>query len=274
ALRALKQKCPKIIFDYHGVTPPEQIVSPGKRLIAEKTIAVTKEGADCADLCLVRSHFMEHELRDYSKPRKIIFNPLPFLPIKSEILPLREKYHLENKKILLYVGRISEHKNLAVVIGALQKIEKKDVCFVVVGNDKHLSLAAEKERLIDLSRKLKVQDQIIFTGEVSEAELFSWYKSCGLFIMPSLHEGFCWPLVDAMAYGAPILATREGAIPETVGNAALFFDAKNPSDLSAKLIQILDNQELRGQLARLGKEKAKEYSWERYKNVLLNAVQD
>ncbi|PIU01745.1 hypothetical protein COT68_01555 [bacterium (Candidatus Torokbacteria) CG09_land_8_20_14_0_10_42_11] len=272
--RALKQKCPKIIFDYHGVTPPDQIMSRGKRLIAEKTIAVTQEGANCADLCLVRSHFMERELRNYGKPRKIIFNPLPFLPIKSEILPLREKYHLENKKILLYVGRISEHKNLAVVIGALQKIEKKDVCFAVVGNDRHLSLAAEKERLIDLSRKLKVQDQMIFTGEVSEAELFSWYKICNLFVMPSLHEGFCWPLVDAMAYGAPILATREGAIPETVGNAALFFDAKNPSDLSAKLIQILDNQELRGQLARLGKEKAKEYSWEKYKNILLNAVEE
>lgn len=271
ALSGLRSR-PRLVFDYHGVTPPEQIVSPGKRLIAEKTIAATREGAHCADVCLVRSHFMETELRGYAHPRQVLANPLPFLPICACILPLCQRYHLENKKIILYVGRISEHKNLGIVIKALSKLGRKDIYFVVVGNDKHRSLAAEKKRLGALSRKLAVQKQLIFTGEVNEAELFSWYRLCDFFVMPSLHEGFCWPLVDAMAYSKPVIASRFGAIPETLGQAGLYFDAKDPADLAAKINQILSDQMLQNKLVQLGKEKVKGYSWEKYKQDLMTVV--
>jgi len=280
ALLAIRKKNnatrPKIIFDYHGITPPEQIVSRGKKLIAEKTIAVTHEGTDCADLCLVRSHFMAQELLRYGKPKKIIYNPLPFLSqnLSTCVQDLRAEHQLAKAKILLYVGRISEHKNLSLVLNALAKLARQDLFFVVVGNDQHRSLAEEKIRLLNLARKLRIPHRIIFTGAVSEDELVCWYKAADAFVMPSLHEGFCWPLVDAMSYGVPILATREGAIPETVGEAALFFDAKDSDDLAAKLTQILDNQELRSQLARQGKEKVKEYSWEKYRETLVEAVQE
>lgn len=268
-------KRPKLIFDYHGITPPKYILSRGKKLIAEKTIAVTREGAENADVCLVRSHFMEKELKTYSYPQKIVLNPLPLIPLSLPAnyrLGLRKKYQLENKKIILYVGRISSHKNLEIVIQALKLLTRQDVIFVVVGNYRHRSLAQEKERLVRLVRDLRLPHRVIFTGELPDEELFSWYKTCDLFIIPSFHEGFCWPLLDAMASDVPILASRFGAIPETVGEAALFFDAQNPEDLKEKINQLLEDEGLRSNLIQAGLDKAKEYSFERYRRELQQVI--
>lgn len=263
-------KGPKLIFDYHGVTPPKYILSRGKRLIAEKTIKTVLKGADHADFCLVRSHFMARELKKIARPKKIIFNPLPFIgtPLSSCLEDLRKKYRLEDKKIILYVGRISAHKNLRVVIRALKLLAREDVVFVVVGNYRHRSLAREKDRLVALARVSRIPHRVIFTGELSEERLLCWYQTADFFVIPSLHEGFCWPLVDAMTYRKPILASRFGAIPETVGEAALFFDARDPRDLKAKIQKLLGDQGLRDELVRRGQEKVKEYSWERYKKDL------
>jgi len=263
-------KRPKVIFDYHGVTPPKYILSRGKRLIAEKTIKVASEGADHADFCLVRSRFMARELKKIARPKKIVSNPLPFIgnPLSSCLEDLRKKYKLEGKKIILYVGRISAHKNLRVVIRALKLLPREDVVFVVVGNYRHRSLAREKDRLVALARVSRIPHRVIFTGELSEERLLCWYQTADFFVIPSLHEGFCWPLVDAMIYGKPIVASRFGAIPETVGEAALFFDARDPNDLKAKIQKLLSDQALRDQLVRQGQGKAKEYSWERYRRTL------
>ncbi|MFA4880039.1 MAG: glycosyltransferase family 1 protein [Candidatus Doudnabacteria bacterium] len=271
------EKRPRLIFDYHGVTPPEQILSRGKRLIAQKTIEVAREGADYADICLVRSQFMAEELKGFGHPQKIVLNPLPFLGAEcSDAHPaqLRRKYGLEKKKILLYIGRISTHKNLEVVVRSLGSLSRDDVYFIVVGNNRHRSLAAEKERLFALARDLGIPHRIIFTGEVSQEELVSWYRACDVFVMPSFHEGFCWPLVDAMAYGKPVLASHYGAIPETLGEAGLYFDAKNPKDLAEKINQILEDQDLQNRLAQMGREKVKEYSFRRYQRELKQAVAD
>ncbi len=266
---------PRLIFDYHGVTPPEHILSPGKKLIAEKTIEVTREGAEAADVCLVRSGFMAQELKNFSHPKKIVFNPLPFLGAKYSAdisVQLRHKYGLKNKKVLLYVGRISTHKNLEIVIRSLGDCKWDDIYFVVVGNDYHRSLAAEKGRLLSLACNLKIERQIIFTGEVSQEELVAWYHICDVFVMPSLHEGFCWPLVDAMAYGKPVLASRFGAIPETLGQAGLYFDARDFRDLTLKIRQVFSDPALQARLVQLGQEKVREYSWEQYKDVLEQLV--
>lgn len=273
ALASLPRR-PKLIFDYHGVTPPELIKSSGKRLIAQRTIRDLPQGANHADLCLVRSRFMADELRRYAKPKKIVYNPLPFMgaALSTCQQDLRTKYQLTKAKILLYVGRISEHKNLSLVVEAQAKLARQDVYFVVVGNDQHRSLAQEKERLLVLARGLRIPHRIIFTGEIPDAELVCWYRTADVFVMPSRHEGFCWPLVDAMSYGLPILTTREGAIPETVGQAALFFGAQSPAELRDQINVILSDEPKRLELIAQGREKAKEYTWERYQENLRQAI--
>src|SRR5262249_31217967 len=69
------------------------------------------------------------------------------------------------------------------------------------------------------------------------------------FVMPSRHEGFCMPVLEAMAHGVPVIAARAGALPETIGNAGLSFTPDDPDDLAAKIRSVLLKQPSRSTAA-------------------------
>jgi glycosyltransferase involved in cell wall biosynthesis len=108
---------------------------------------------------------------------------------------------------------------------------------------------------------LGLSDAVVFIGRRTTSELVELYRCCTVFVFPSLIESFGMPLLEAMACGAPTLASNTSAIPEIAGGAALLFDPINPRDIADKILQVLDDARLRQSLVEHSLIRAREFSW-------------
>jgi glycosyltransferase involved in cell wall biosynthesis len=102
-----------------------------------------------------------------------------------------------------------------------------------------------------------------FRGRVSDEELVDLYRGAAAFIDPTLYEGFGYGVLEAMACGAPVVASSTTSIPEVVGDAALLVDPRDPAALAASLRRILDEPGLADDLRGRGLERARWFTWER-----------
>jgi len=100
-------------------------------------------------------------------------------------------------------------------------------------------------------------------GYVSEDELLALYRAAAVFVLPSLYEGFGFPLLEAMACGAPCIASDDPALAEVSGGAALHFPRGDPGALRLLLGRVLHDPPLRDDLSRRGIERARAFPWER-----------
>ncbi|MCP5370905.1 MAG: glycosyltransferase family 4 protein [Hyphomicrobiales bacterium] len=105
-------------------------------------------------------------------------------------------------------------------------------------------------------------DRVRFLGHVAPADLVDLYRTCRLFVFPSLVETFGNPLVEAMACGAPIAASRAAAMPEVLGDAAAFFDPRSEADMGAVLEALLDDDARRADLSARALARARDFSWD------------
>ena len=80
-------------------------------------------------------------------------------------------------------------------------------------------------------------------------------------VMPSLWEGFCLPVVEAMANGCPVIASRAGSLPEIVGEAGILIDPQNSTSLADAMKRIVMDALLQKKLSHLGEKRAKQFSW-------------
>jgi glycosyltransferase involved in cell wall biosynthesis len=117
---------------------------------------------------------------------------------------------------------------------------------------------------------------VAFIGRRTTAELVELYRGCAVFTFPSSIESFGMPLAEAMACGAPIVASSTSAIPEIVGDAALLCDPSDSRDIAHKILRVLDDPGLRRSLCERSLMRAKEFSWagsaRQTANVLRNAM--
>jgi len=98
---------------------------------------------------------------------------------------------------------------------------------------------------------------------VETIELPSLYRAAAIFVHPSLYEGFGIPILDAFQAGCPVLLSRCSCFPEIGGDAALYFEAGNSESLRTQIASCLDNATLRESLVAKGRERSKQFSWEK-----------
>ena len=103
-------------------------------------------------------------------------------------------------------------------------------------------------------------DGVHWLGPVPDEELARLYRGALCFAYPSLYEGFGLPVLEAMACGAPVVTSRGSATEEVAGGAAVLVDPADPASIAAGLEEAISRGE---ELARLGRERAAGYSWER-----------
>jgi glycosyltransferase involved in cell wall biosynthesis len=106
-----------------------------------------------------------------------------------------------------------------------------------------------------------LHEQVEFLGQVSPDELAGLYRRCAVFVFPSSVETFGNPLVEAMASGAPIASSNSAAMPEVVGDAALFFDPADVGGMAATLDRLLEDAELRRELGARALANSGDFSW-------------
>jgi glycosyltransferase involved in cell wall biosynthesis len=160
---------------------------------------------------------------------------------------------------LLYVGNLKPHKNVATLLRAFAQLRKDNkLChsLLIVGDD-----ARWKQSVVDECSRLGVRDCTIFVPRVSRSLLPRVYAAADLLVMPSTAEGFGLPVLEAMACGTPVVASRTASLPEVAGDAALYFDPASPEELAVQIDRILRSTELQGSLRNKGLQRAKQFTW-------------
>jgi glycosyltransferase involved in cell wall biosynthesis len=164
------------------------------------------------------------------------------------------------RPFLLCVGNRKPHKNLGAAVEslALLRPEKPDLRLVIVGR-----VFPGWENVVRRASELGVRDAVLEIDEVGDNCLRWLYSHCEALVFPSLYEGFGLPLVEAMACGAPVVASNRSSIPEVVGDAGFLIDPCDPTAMAAALRALDRDQGLRREIARRGQERARRYTWKR-----------
>ncbi|HEX8169368.1 MAG TPA: glycosyltransferase family 1 protein [Thermoanaerobaculia bacterium] len=151
---------------------------------------------------------------------------------------------------VLYAGTLEPRKGIDLLVAAWRALPEPRPRLVLCGD------AGWKTRLPDDPR-------IELTGYVTRERLRALYRGARAFVYPSRYEGFGIPPLEAMACGAPVIATRTGAIPELAGDAALLVPPGDGEALRAALARLLRDGALRADLRARGPERAHLWRWER-----------
>jgi glycosyltransferase involved in cell wall biosynthesis len=179
----------------------------------------------------------------------------------ASVREVRDRYRLPEGPLILYVGGISPHKNLQGLLQARARIDRR--CHVViVGDYEDDAFHGCYEELVALRSRLGLEQAVTFTGFVPNADLVALYNAATLLVLPSVDEGFGLPVVEAMACGLPVAASRRGSLPEVLGPAGLFFDPEDSSEMAATIVRLLDDPARREVLRAEGLRRARAFSWE------------
>lgn len=116
------------------------------------------------------------------------------------------------------------------------------------------------------------QGKIIFTGALDGRELALLVKGASLCVIPSLYEGFCLPMVEAMACGVPTIAADNSCMPEVSGGVLRYFNPLSEEDMAATMENVLEHSELCEDLVTKGLKRASEFSWRRCAQETLAAL--
>jgi glycosyltransferase involved in cell wall biosynthesis len=115
----------------------------------------------------------------------------------------------------------------------------------------------------ELTVRLGLTERVLFRHDVIEADLPALVSGARLFVFPSVHEGFGLPPLEAMQCGTPVACARVSALSEVTGDAAFPFDPFNVPGMSTALSHLLEDADLRAELADRGLRRAQLFTWER-----------
>lgn len=261
-------------FIYHGITPPT-FAAAEKRSFYTTSILYLNS-LKYTDFGIVYSQYTKDELvkKHRFNSQKII--QIPFgVDIKSfekqnkDVLV--KQYQLQDKCVLSYVGRVSPHKNIELLVNALPKLLeiKKNIFLFIIGDDSG-DYGKEKARLLGLAKSLNVETNIKFTGLVDN--LPDYYGISDVIVSASLHEG-CWvPGLEAIASRKPIVAAENTAIPYTAKRAGLYFDPGSENAYVKTVLSVLMNTEIKNKLMLAAKRQIKNISIEAHNKAFLEVV--
>ena len=208
-----------------------------------------------------RSVILERLAADPAKIKAIPLGLDPVFfeePAAEELAATRRTLGLPGR-FLLFVGAFEPRKNLTGLVDALKILGSRSepIPLVIAGRR-----GGDYENVLARIRQTGLENRVRSIGYVPEPELRRLYRLAEVFMFPSLAEGFGLPILEAMASGVPVAASRTSAMPEVGGEAALYFDPSQPEDMAAAILKLLEDKELRGRLVEAGKARARTFSWQ------------
>lgn len=172
---------------------------------------------------------------------------------------------------VLTVGRTYKHKNLDSFVVAFSRAKRQ------FGFPHRLILAGHPgnghDDVLRAIRAEKAEDFVQISGYVDHADLPNLYGAADLFAMPSLYEGFGFPLLEAMQLGVPTLSSNVCSLPEVGGEAAMYMDPHDIESMVAAVGQVLSDSRLRSRLSERGKVQAARASWRNLATEMLKVYQ-
>ncbi len=194
-----------------------------------------------------------------------------FKPINQEkILEIKKRF-TAGKNYFLFIGTLHPRKNLIRLFQSFDDFKTQtnsDFKLLIVG--KKMWWTDEIENVFN---SLHHKTDIVFAGRVDEQDLYQITASAYALTYVPIFEGFGIPLVEAMSCGVPVITSNVTSMPEVVEDAGLLVDPFSVNDISKAMIQIVENPELRNQLAEKSQIQAKKFSWDKTASLLWESIQ-
>jgi glycosyltransferase involved in cell wall biosynthesis len=205
---------------YHNITPGDLLraFNPATADVCDRGRAELAVFRGRIDALITPSSYNAAELRDAGIGEAAVV-PL-LLDIPAEV-PRREP---SSEPVVVTVGRVVPNKRLEDVIKGFtlfQRHRAPAASLVIVGSD--AGFERYRQALDVLVARVGARN-VTFTGPVSSDARDAWYDRADAYLSMSVHEGFCAPLIEALAHGVPVVARDAGAVPETLGGAGLVLD--------------------------------------------------
>jgi glycosyltransferase involved in cell wall biosynthesis len=154
---------------------------------------------------------------------------------------------------VLLLGSAAPHKNMTVIFKIAEALAHMGVDIVVTGAPSTIFAGAAPIKAANIN----------VLGFVSDNDLAALLSRALCLVFPSFTEGFGLPIIEAMAWGCPVIASDRASMPEVCGNAALFASPEKPEDWLAKITTLSGSPQLRAELISLGKARIEAFSWDR-----------
>jgi D-inositol-3-phosphate glycosyltransferase len=200
-----------------------------------------------------------------------------FRPIQREFA--RCHLGLNGESIIVFVGRIIPLKGIDNMLKAMAHLERKQgIKLVVIGGDDHSR--AEMQRLKNLSRTLRIDESVIFLGSVKQETLPFFYSAADLCVVPSYYESFGLVVLESLACGTPVVATKVGCAESVIrcGETGYVVTDNDPCRLADKISRLLSTPNGKPDFVHSVRASVAKYSWsniseailEEYRSVLRN----
>ena len=205
------------------------------------------------------------------------------LPEKNEKL---FKENLDGGVKILYVSHPAKYKGADILFDSIRMLkEAKDKVSLYIPIDSVGGINSSKgikgydesaKSYISLIRDFNIRDKIVCVGWVPSESIVNLYKSCDIFVFPSLCESFGYPMVEAMAAGLPIVAADTPVNREVLHDSALFYSPLSSRELTESIKMLMKDDNLREKLIKNGKKRIEGYNWgwKRYIRDLLNILEE
>ncbi len=178
-------------------------------------------------------------------------------PISSTMLEAGSHFKRNggSEPMVLYTGRLAPVKGIETLLRAAKEVHDRNprVTFVLAGPWQ----MPHPPETYGLKLNGKSEDGVQWIGARDQSELIDWYQRASLFVMPSFYESFGISVVEAMAFGLPVVCTRAGGIPETVddGVTGLLVEPGDSLQMADTILQLLSDSQRCGSLGRAGQAK-------------------
>jgi glycosyltransferase involved in cell wall biosynthesis len=166
---------------------------------------------------------------------------------------------------VLHVGTFSYRKNIPTLLRAVALLREKgkwEERQVVLAGSQNLSLKGAPE-IFNAIRELDLSGCVVLTGYTPDEHVAGLYAHASMLVMPSLYEGFGFPVLEAMAAGTPVVFSNTSSQPDGAGDAAILFPPEDHRALAAAMQDLIENRSLAEELRRKGLQQARQFSWQR-----------
>jgi D-inositol-3-phosphate glycosyltransferase len=177
---------------------------------------------------------------------------------------------LKEERIILFVGRITPLKGIDNMLKAMAHLEEKQrIKLVVIGGDDHSQ--AEIQRLKNLSRTLRIDEEVIFLGSVKQETLPFFYSAADLCVVPSYYESFGLVVLESLACGTPVVATKVGCAESVIrhGETGYVVADNTPESLADKISRLLSTPNGKPDFVPSVRASVAKYSWSNISEAII-----
>lgn len=158
---------------------------------------------------------------------------------------------------ILAVSSLDPRKNFKNLILAFNRLKLKDIKLVIVGAENKIFSNNELKELIESN------ENIIFTGYVSDEHLAGLYINAKLFVYPSLYEGFGIPPLEAMSCNCPVIASDTSSLPEVCADAAYYISPHSVENITKGIFEVINDEKIQNELKEKGQNRIKMFDWKK-----------